>query len=864
MRRFWPPKRADSVEAEMDKEIAFHLEQATAAYVEQGLSPAAARRRAHIDFGGREQVKQNLREVHVWALLASLGFYARAALRFVRHAPGFSVAAVLTLALGIGANTAVFSAVDAVLLRPLPYPHGDRLMLVAQRNARNQDANRFVAPARLEDWNRLATATFDEITGYYKDDFTETSGPLPERLTGEYVAPRFLQVMGVGPMLGRNFLPKEEHFGGPSAALISYGLWQRRFNGDPKVLGKNLHVGRTPLVIVGVMPASFAFPGSEVDLWTPSAPDAPYARSRDSTWFTVIGRLRTGITVAQGAVNLATVQRQLGSLFPKPDADLRTEVTPLKETVVGSVRGSVWLLYGAVSVLLLIACSNLAALLLARTADREHEISIRFSLGASRAAIITQLLAEVFALAALGSVLGLVIAGVALHGFHLLGRILPRVDEVTLNWRVLLYSVVCAGLTTMLCGVYPALRGTRRELAQSLAAGGRTQVGSRGISQWVLVGVQVMLAVVLLTGAGLLLRSLQALGRVSPGFDPTHVLTFEVSGSWGETADRGRLEQRISRTLEGLRTLPGVEAAATTAFLPGLPGMYEQEFQIDHRSDAGRPILADDRFVSEGYFATIHLPVLEGEACKRGLGQGELVNRSFVSRYFGTQPALGHELSSAVGGFRAAGQITGIVADAREAGLNADPVPTVYFCSNAPSASPHYLVRTRGDAMSMAEAVRRKLHELEPARSVFSIMSLEQQLDGASAEGRVRTLLLLAFAAAAMVLACIGLYGTLSYLGQVRQREIGLRLTLGASRAHVAMRFLVQGLRITLLGCAAGAVLSAVVSKVLTSMLYGVSALDVPTYAGVLLFVLSAATVACAIPARRAAAVEPVQALRGS
>jgi putative ABC transport system permease protein len=334
-------------------------------------------------------------------LAESLVFNLQAALRFLRKSPGFSLAVILTLALGIGANSAVFSAIDAVILRPLPFPDADQIIQIAQHNIQGRDANRFVAPVRLEDWNRL-NSTFQAISGYYTDDLSELSGSLPEKVTEALVAPRFFQVMGVSPMLGRAFTSAEEHWGGPNAVLISYAFWQRRFHGDPAAIGKKLHVSSYSYPIVGVMPASFHFPSDDIDLWTTSAPDAPFAQRRDSTWFTVVGRMKPGVTVQQATADLVTVQSRLGRQYAKPDSELTVEAKPLKDVIVGRVRDSLWLLYGSVSLLLLIACSNIAALLLARTAEREHEISIRFSLGASRSSIVVQLLTEVLVMALIG------------------------------------------------------------------------------------------------------------------------------------------------------------------------------------------------------------------------------------------------------------------------------------------------------------------------------------------------------------------------------------------------------------------------------------------------------------------------------
>jgi putative ABC transport system permease protein len=846
-----------------DKEIAFHIDELTRAKVSRGMNPAEARRQAILEFGGREQIKQQLREVHSSRLLMTLGFNLKSAWRFARRSPSFSIAIILILAFAVGANSAVFSAMDAVVLRPLPFPDAGELILLGQHDVKNRDANRFVAPVRLEDWNRM-NSTFQSISGYYMDDLSETSGPLPEKVTEAMVAPRFLRVMRVSPILGRNFTPEEETWGGPAVVMISHGFWQRRFHGSPDALNQKVHVGGFSSSIVGVMPPSFAFPNRDVDLWAPSAPDAPFAQRRDSTWFTVIGRLKPAVTLAEASADLATVQTQLGAQFPKTDHDLIVQTTPLKETVVGGVRDSMWLLYGSVSLLLLIACSNIAALLLARTADREHEISVRFSLGASRSAIVTQILAEVLALATAGSLLGLLVAAGAARAFHLLSNQLPRAEEITLNWRMVAYSLACAVGTTILCGLVPAIRGTRGQLAHSLAQTSRTQVSRHSPLQWALVAVQIMLAVTLLTGAGLLLRSLNELSHVSAGFEPSHVLTFQITGSWGETAEMKTLVQRIDRTLDGLRSLPGVDAAATSGMLPGVPALYQFEFKVDGRLDPNRKVLADSRYVSAGYFQAMQIPVLVGETCKQGASSNDVVvNRSFADRYLSGTPAIGHQLQGAsYNDFQPQGAVRGVVADAREEGLNTQPVPTVYSCFTAPNPFPNYLVRTRGNPSEMVEAIRRRVHELEPSRSVYGVTPLQGHLDEVSFENRLRTLLLAVFAGSAVLLACIGIYGTLNYLGRLRQREVGMRLALGALPRQIVTRFLLQGIRVTGIGCAAGLVLSLVATRLIDSMLYGVSTLDPATYGSVLLLILLVATAASLIPAWRASRIELVQVLR--
>lgn len=851
-------------ESGVDRELAFHMDALTRDYEAAGMAPDAARRQAQIDFGGREQIKQQIREVYLSALYEHAVQNARAALRLLRKSPALSIAVILTLALGMGANTAVFSAIDAVILRPLPFPQGHRLMAIRQYDRRGKEPWTFTAPSRLEDWNRQ-NQSFQAISGYYLEDESETSGPLPERLEQALVAPRFLRVWGIAPQLGRDFTPAEEHYGGPSAVLISDRLWRRRFHADPGALGKQVHAGRWSLTIVGVMPAWFTYPSRDVDLWTPSPPDGPYANDRSSTWFNVVGRLRPGVSVAAARADLTTVQGQLAVEFPKTDGRLDIRIEPLKNVIVGAAAHSLWLLYGAVMLLLLIACMNIAALLLARTMDREREIALRFALGASRAAIVAQLLSEVLLLALLGSAIGLALADGAIALLHLVAKTLPRAEEITLNWRLMLYTLGAAMVTTLLCGLYPALRSTRRELSGTLALGGHQQMSSRGTLQWWLVGTQVAFAVTLLVGAGLLLRSFAALGQVSAGFDATHVLVFRISAGWNETVDRNRLTARIDRTLDGLRAVPGVQAAATTATLPGVPGQPQTEFfLVGGERDEQHKLLAVTRFVSADYFATMGIPLLLGEDCRSGPGnQAVLVNQSFADRFLTRGNAIGSRLEGvSSSSFLQSAMIRGLVADAREDGLNSAPGPTVYWCTSAPDPSPYFLVRSAGKPMAMAETLRRRLHAMELERSVFDISPLSEHLDDTLAENRMRTAVLSFFAATAIALACLGLYGTLSYLGRLRQREMGLRLAMGASRTQVAGTLIGRGIGVVSIGCTAGLLIGGGASRLLSGMLYGITRTDPPTYAAILLLVLMVASVACAGPALRAARIDPARALR--
>jgi len=855
--------RKRELDAQLNSEVRFHIDELTDANIAAGMPPQEARRRAMLEFGGGEQIKEELRDVHRVYFVESAVANLKSAFRFLRKSPSFSAAVILTLAMGIGANSAVFSAIDAILLRPLPFPNGDQLMTIVERNPKINSPRAFVAPIRLEEWNRM-NSTFQGITGYYTENVSETSGALPEKLMRAWVAPRFVQVWGISPALGRDFTREEMTWGGPNAVLISDRLWRQRFGGSPNAIGQKLRLDGNGFTVVGVMPASFFFPVREVDLWAPVAPDAPMCQSRESTWFTAIGRLKHGVSLAEARANMDTVQAQLGRAFPKPDADILPVIEPLKEVTVADARRSLWMLFGAVSLLLLIACTNIVALLLARATQRQHEISVRYSLGASRSVMVGQLLTETFVLAIAGAALGLLVAGAAAKVFRALASTLPRVEEIRLDWRIVLYALGCSLLVTLLCGLVPALRSTRRNLASSLAQASRTQVSGRNRLQWSLVSVQVALAVTLLAAAGLLLRSFQELGKVSPGFATAHVLTFHISASWGESGDMKKLTQRIQGIQASLRTVPGVEDAATSAMLPGVPGEYQTELKFEEgENDPQHKMIAQSRFVSASYFSTMRIPLMAGEMCGEQPKLPQvMVNRQFANAFLSGASGEGRHISLLGTTFAQTAQVSGVVADAREAGLNREPGPVVYWCMSAPVPDPNYLVRTAGDPMAMAETIRKKVHEIEPSRSAYDFSPLEAQLDGAFAENRLRTVLLAFFAFTAVALACIGLYGTLSYSVSVRQREMGLRLALGALRGQIVKQFLLQGLGVTALGCAAGTAMVAMFARLLSGMLYGVSPSDVPTFTGVILLMVAVAAIASLIPAMRAARVDPMQVLR--
>lgn len=865
--------RPGILERDIDRELAFHIREREDELRAAGLSAEEARRQARLQFGSPALQREDTRDVDTARLLDALLRNTRLALRGMRRTPGFSAAIVLTLALGIGANSAVFSAIDAVLLRPLPYPDADRLVELKQVHERSGESR--VAPVRLEDWIRLNT-TFEGIAGYMLGEVVDPSGELPERIQNVTVTAGFFDVLGVRPVLGRSFSPDEHHFGykGPEPVILSDRRW-RSLGLDRQSLGQPVRIGNNAIATIGVMPPGFEFLKG-IDVWVADDAGAPWSLSRTQTWFTGLGRLKPGVTLEQARADLERVQAQLAAQYPETDRGLTVRIVPLKDTVVGETRASLWVLYGAVSVLLLIACINIAALLLSRAARREHEIAVRYSLGGSRTAVALQLLTEAAVLACVGAVIGIGLAAGASRALRLLASDLPRVGEIAIDARMLVYTMLSTLVVTLVCGIAPAIQSTRR--GRHISGATRTATPARHSVQWLLVGVQIALSVTLLAGAGLLMRSIDALSRVSLGFDPTHILTLRVSGQYGvETTDSHI--QRINRVLDRLESLPVVETVAIASHLPGVRDYEHREFVLlEGRADTAPPLIAEPRIVSPGYFAALRIPLLAGELCRRPESSSwpkwttteVMVNRTFAERYFRGTAVVGLHLIGGLdrqvqnrhiaGAFPS--RIVGVVGDAREGGVDREPAPTVYTCFSYPNPTPWHVIRTAGDPAAAVMAVRRTIRELEPLRSVHDIAPLEQRIADAYAQNRLRTWLLSLFAVTALALVCAGVYGTLSYAVGLRRREVALRLALGALRTTVVTQLMGTSLRVVAAASLVGLGLAMLFTRSLSTMLFGVTPTDPATLTGVVATVVTVASLAAAIPAARAAFMSPMRALR--
>ena len=874
--RAWRELLRRPAPAELDRELQFHIEELIQEKVSRGVPPDQARREARIEFGGAASIREELNDVHRVPIYDATLTHFRYAWRALCAAPTFSLTVIATLTLGIGANTTVFSAIDAVLLRPLPYPHPDRLVVVEEFETKRKSLHAAIAPTRLEDWNRL-NATFEAISGYYTEDTTIATGgdysnaqgnesdPSPVKIRRAYVAPRFLQVLGISPALGHDFTEIDTHFRGdaPRSVLISDRYWHEYFHADPGVVGKPLPGGRSSVIVIGVMPRSFAFPEQAVDQWYVDTPNAPWEQDRRFNWYTGIGRLKPGVTEAQAQANLDLVQRNLARQYPATDAEVGIWMRALKETTVASARSSLWLLFGAVSLLLLVACTNVSALVLARGMEREREFSLRISLGASRATILNQVLAETLLLAITGTAAGLAVAAGSARVLAAMAKNVPRIGEVGFDWRMFVYSAVCAITVALVSGLFPALRASLASPAGALARGGRTQVSSRHPARWVMVSVQVALTVCLLSGAGLLVRSFESLWAIFPGFDAGRVLAFRMTGAYREFGDVPGLQQSIFRTMDALASLPGVRSVAASTTLPGVPSGFPIDLTSqDSGLDPTTRITVDVRLVSDGYFSAMGIPILAGAPCDRRT-KGMLVNRSFVSAYFGGRDPVGHHLivgANSPGALNTA--ILGVVGDAREFGLNREVKPIAYWCAPVLDPGRYYLVRTDGDPANLSSAVRQRMHTVEPGRAVYDLASLTAHLSDAFAEVRLRTILLSLFAATALSLACVGLYGTLSYIVTTRRREIGVRMALGAGRKQIGLRFVAPGMAVAAGGAAAGLLLAAWLARFITGMLYHVRPNDAISLSAAVAAMLGVALLASAVPAIRAARIDPIETLR--
>ncbi len=867
--------RKDPQERELAAEMESHLQMHFEDNLRSGMAPEEARRQALIKLGGVEQTKENYRDRRSLPVLETLLQDLRFAVRMLLKNPGFTVVAALTLAIGIGANTAIFSLVNGVLLRPLPYREPGRLTIVWGKDDLGKPGN--VGYATYLDW-RAQSKSFEELALYRSwAPVLQTSEP--EQLSGMRVTNNFFRTLGVHLQLGRDFRPEEDVPASSQVAILSHNLWQRRFSSDPQIIGRAITLNATTYIVVGVLPVDFQSlismdpHAGSVDLWGVLGYDAslPWA-CRTCQHLVAIGRLRPGVTFPQANAEMDTVSSALWKAYPKEYSAAGVILTPLREHLVGPVSTTLYILLGAVSFVLLIACANLANLLLARATHREREMAVRTALGAARVRIVRQLLVENCLLAAIGAAAGLLFAYWTPQLLRVLGAgELPRLREVTVDSRVLLFTLGVALLTGILSGLAPAVRLSKTNLHDSLKEGARgTSIGTgRGVRSLLVVS-EIALSLTLLVGAGLLLRSLSQVLGVSAGFDANHVLTMRISVLGQQYNDNQKLRQFFTSALASIRALPGVQSAAVTSQIPLGGNMDRYGFHVEGKIHANPELDENaERFcISPGYLEAMRIRLLRGrdisESDTSTAQQALLIGETTARSMWPGEDPIGKRVK--LGGLdRPWWTVVGVVGDVHHSGL--DIAPTMQFYAPHaqwpfPDSDITFTIRTAGPPSALASAAQQAIHALDPTQPLSRVTPLDDYV-GLSVQGRrFSSILLAAFAAIALLLSALGIYGVTAYSVAQRTREIGIRMALGAQEKEVFELLLRQSVVLVVFGVALGVATSAALTRFLASLLFDVRPTDPATFVSVVFLLVGVAALACWIPARRAMRVDPIVALR--
>jgi putative ABC transport system permease protein len=870
--------RRKSVEREMEEELRFHLRMRAAENVRRGMAPDEAERAAVISFGQLGRIKEYCRDVKggglVESLLQDLKFGARTLLK----SRGFTLVAVLTLAIGVGANTAIFSVVEAVLLRTLPYHDADRLVTLWENNRLRNRPRNVVNPGNLLDWREQASS-FEGVAAFYDDRFGLTGGGDPEEVAGQAATPNLFQVLGARPALGRTLLPGDGAAGGQSVAVISHRLWQRRFGGTPDVVGKTVVLNGAGATIVGVMPPDFkwfikenSLSGKPAEVWVPLELPDQLRTGRRGRYLSAVARLKPGVTFEQARSEMDTVASRLEAQYPEVDKGWGASVVPLREQLAGEIRPALLVILGAVAFVLLIACVNVANLLMARSAGRRKELSLRAALGAGRLRIVRQLLTESMLLAVVGGALGLLLAHwgvgalVALSPPNLLGE-----GQVGVNLTVLAFTLAVSLLTGVAFGVAPALEASRLNLSESLKESARGNVGGgrAGRVRAALVVAEVGLALVLLVGAGLMVRSFLRLQSVHPGFDAGNLLTMRVMLPQTKYPEDARKVEFFRRATERLRALPGVRSVSAVSALPFADIGAATSFTVVGRPapPAGDRWGTDVRVADESYFRTMNIPVVNGRTFTEQEAVEDrkvaVVNEAMVRKYFPGEDPLGKRILVNMGSQPTPTEIIGVVGDARYDKLDGELRPMVYWTPpQLTYSSMALVVRADGDPAALGPAAMREIQAVDKEQPVSDVRTMESWVADSTARTRFGTLLLGAFACAALVLAAVGIYGVISYSVAQRRNEIGIRMALGAQTRDVLRLVVGQGMRLVLAGVGVGLLGAFALTRLMSGLLYGVAATDPPTFAANALLLAAVSLLACYVPARRATRVDPLIALR--
>ena len=872
-------RHRDNVIDDIDREMRSHLELQVEANIRSGMSPTEAREKAMRSFGNVNRAVDAAYDVKGGGLFETLAQDVRYGARVLLKHKAFTAVAVITLALGIGANTAIFSVVNELLLRPLPYRDADRVVMLWEVSPEGRHQNT-TSRANFRAWREQSTS-YQYMAAFSDQRFTLTGDGEPEEVSGQLAVPDLFKVLGVDPILGRTLLPEDAEPGKPPVAVLSYGLWQRRFGGRSDVIGKPIILNSVNRTIVGVMPPNFQFhikqrsgTGRPAEMWTILPMPTGTIESDRGRFLSVAARLKDGVTPEQAAAELRTIQARLSDEAPEFNKNYSGEVLPLREQFFGNVRRPLWLMLGAVGFVLLIACANVANLLLSLATSREKEIALRAALGARRSRIVRQLLTESLLLALLGSMLGLGFAWLGIKALMLIApRDLVNLQSVGLNFSVLMWTLGVSLLTGIIFGLAPALHISRLNLNDSLKEGGKAEsgqaTGSRRMRS-VLVVSEIALAVVLLASAGLLIKSFIRLQQVDRGFDTQNVISMVVRLPFARYREDAQLVAFFNQAMERLQRLPGVRSAGMVNFLPLYGGLGSSTgFKIIGRPEPppGQGPGADVRVVDAGYFQTMGIPLLRGrnfsEAELREAKRVILINEALARKYFPNEEPIGQRLDVAMFETPVITEIVGIVGNVKYDSLIEETPPAVYF-PHPELAYPFmtFVLRTDGDPAAIAPAVQREIRALDPNQPISDVRTMEQVMSEAVSRSRFNTLLLALFAGLATLLSAVGIFGVMNYSVALRTREIGLRLAIGAQPRQVLLLVLRQGLLLTVIGLVLGLGASLALTRLLSGLLFGVTAVDTSTFATISLLLLLVSLLACYLPARRAMRIDPMLALR--
>ncbi len=860
----------DGAEREMDEEIRYHIERETQLNLAAGMSPAEARRRALVDFGGVERHKEQVRDVRGARILDDLVQDARVALRGFLKEPSFTLAVLLTLGLGIGGNIAMFAILQTSFFQALPYPGSERLVL--GRVTWNGQVGETVSGPDYFDYRERATS-LEELGAFtpFVLRSTLTGEGEPDRVAAILASPGYFAALGVDPVLGRTFTPDEGERDGPAVVVISHGLWERRFGGDPAVLGRAATINGTPYTIVGVMPAGFRL-AVDTDVWLPMQRGGPWAQARQFHNFVLVGRLAEGVTVTRAQEDVDRISASLAESYPDTNRNKGLALTPLHDALVERYETTLLTLMAAVAVLLLIACGNVAGLLLARGSARRSELAVRSVIGAGRARLARQLITENAVLAVGAAGVGLALATwiqrgiLAFVSLERLGPVEPRLSLAAVG-----FALSLSAFSVMVFGVLPAVRVARSDPASELRGGARTagsRVGTRVRSA--LVVAQVALTAVLLAASGLLLRSFDELRSVELGFDPSDLLTASVQIGAMKYPDPASRTDFFRVLAERLRAAPGVEAAAFVTHVPVRNPGGNVRVDLPERFGTSGVFgqLADQRSVLPGYFATMGIPLMAGRDVAYTDAPDDprviVLGASLAAAIFAGDDPVGRTVGVDAGEEEPVVlEVVGVVGDV----VTGHPANGARYAMYVPytqraGTSMGLVVRARGDMASASATVRQALREMDPDVPLAEVGTLDGEVDRVLSSNKAIAVVLTLFATTALLLAAVGLYGVLAYQVARRQHEIGIRMALGAGLRSVVASVVWGGLRLVAVGLILGIPLALWASRLVQEMLFSVGATDPVTYAGVAAFLAAVATVACLIPGYRAARVDPVEAFR--